>query len=73
MDYYKEFMKDKPECNPKVVSHSILKLINTDYGKRQLRTTCGIDYGVNKMNVEIEKYQYELLKQMGMQIPLSCE
>ncbi len=67
MNYYKEFMKDKPECNPKLVSDSILKLINTDYGKRPLRTTCGIDFGVNKINNEIEKYQYELLKEMGME------
>ena len=66
MTRFKEFMKDNPECAPELVSRSVLNLINTDYGKRPLRTTCGIDYGVRKINAEIEKYQHKLLKQMGM-------
>ena len=62
MDYYEDFMKNKPECNPKLVSDSILKPINTDYGRGPLRTTCDIDSGVNKINIQIETYQYELSK-----------
>ena len=32
------------------------------YGERPIRTTCGIDYGVNEINSLTEKYQLDLLK-----------
>tara|TARA_A100001015_G_scaffold255697_1_gene297313 strand:+ start:1684 stop:2571 length:888 start_codon:yes stop_codon:yes gene_type:complete len=66
MQYFKQIMKDNPDCNPKLVSEVILNLIKTEYGSRPLRTTCGDDYGVKEINSVIEKYQLKVLNKMGL-------
>lgn len=67
MQHFQEFMKDNPDCDPILVSKLILDLINTEYGKRPLRSTCGIDYGVSEINSINEKYQLQLLKKMDLE------
>ena len=67
MQHFKQFMKNNPECDPSLVSEKILELINIEYGKRPLRTTCGVDYGVSEVNKITEKYQFEILKQMDLE------
>lgn len=67
MQHFQQFMKDNPDCNPNLISKIVLKLINTEYGKRPLRTTCGIEYGVKELNDIVEKYQLEILKKMNME------
>ena len=69
MDYLstKEFMKNNPECDTNLVAKAVLRLINLPYGKRKMRTVCGLDYGVNKINKFTEKYQKLLLEQMGLE------
>lgn len=64
---FKEFMKNNPECDTNLVAKAVLRLINLPYGKRKMRTVCGLDYGVNKINEFTEKYQKLLLEQMGLE------
>ena len=66
MQSFKEFMKNNPDCDPNLIPKEVLKLINLPYGKRPLRTVCGLDYGVKKINNITEKHQLELLKQLGL-------
>ncbi len=66
MQYFKEFMKDNPDCDSNLVSNAVLNLINLPYGKRPIRTVCGLDYGVKEINILIEKIQYSILKQMNL-------
>ena len=67
MQHFQQFMKNNPDCDPNLVADAILKLINMKYGERPIRTTCGIDYGVNEINSLTEKYQLDLLKQMELE------
>lgn len=66
MQYFKDFMKNNPECDSNLISEAILKLINLSYGERPLRTVCGLDYGVSEINSITEKYQLNILQQMGL-------
>ncbi len=66
MTNFQEFMKNNPDCDSNLVSKEVLNLINMPYGKRPLRTVCGLDYGVKDINVMTEKYQTALLQQMGL-------
>ena len=67
MQKFKEFMKDNPDCDSNLVSNAILNLIKLPYGKRPLRTVCGIDYGVKEINDLTERFQLSILKQMGLE------
>lgn len=67
MKKFREFMKDNPDCDPNLVSNAILNLIKLPYGKRPLRTVCGIDYGVKEINNLTERFQLSILKQMGLE------
>ncbi len=67
MLHFKEFMKDNPDCDSNLIAEATLNLINTPYGQRPTRTVCGVDYGVREINSYTEKYQLEILKQMGLQ------
>ena len=67
MKNFKEFMKDNPDCDSNLVSNAILNLIKLPYGKRPLRTVCGIDYGVKEINDLTERFQLSILKQMGLE------
>tara|TARA_B100000886_G_scaffold314306_1_gene251510 strand:+ start:95 stop:976 length:882 start_codon:yes stop_codon:yes gene_type:complete len=66
LKYFKELMQDNPKCNSNLVSDAILKLIKTPFGRRPVRTTCGIDFGVKEINTFIEKYQKNILKQITL-------
>lgn len=66
MKNFQEFMKNNPDCDSNLVSNAVLNLINLPYGKRPMRTVCGLDYGVKEINSFNEKHQYSLLKQMGL-------
>ena len=66
MQSFKEFMKNNPDCDSNLISKEVLKLIRLPYGKRPLRTVCGLDYGVKNINSETEKHQLELLQQLGL-------
>lgn len=66
MKYFKEFMKNNPDCDSKLVSNAVINLINLPYGNRPLRTVCGLDYGVKEINNITEKFQYQVLKQMNL-------
>ena len=63
---FQEFMKNNPDCDSNLVAKAVLELINLPYGKRPLRTVCGLDYGVKDINSITEKYQLSILKQMGL-------
>ena len=66
MQNFQEFMKNNPECDSNLIPKAVAKLINLPYGKRPLRTVCGLDYGVNDINSMTEKYQLALIQQMGL-------
>ncbi len=66
MERFQEFMKNNPDCDSNLIPKAIVKLINLSYGKRPLRTVCGLDYGVKNINTVTKKYQDAILQQMGL-------
>ena len=60
-------MKNNPDCNSNLISEAVIRTINLPYGKRPLRTVCGLDYGVKDINCYTEEHQLALLKQMGLE------
>ncbi len=67
MKNFQEFMKNNPDCNSNLISEAVIRTINLPYGKRPLRTVCGLDYGVKDINCYTEEHQLALLKQMGLE------
>ncbi len=67
MKNFQEFMKNNPDCDSNLISETVLNTIKLPYGKRPLRTVCGLDYGVKDINSFTEKHQLALLEKMGLE------
>lgn len=67
LDGFNDFFDQDAEglTNPQEVVETIIKLIETPYGKRPLRTVSGIDYGTRELNTKVSMVQHGTLKELG--------
>ena len=66
---FAEFMAANAEgdCNPDLVVADLIKLVETPFGKRPMRTVTGVDYGTRALNEAVEKFQKGVLEAMEFQ------
>lgn len=64
---FSEFLRGPDAPDPQTVADDILRLIGMPMETRPLRTVCGVDYGLRKMNEVMAPFQRELLGGLGQQ------
>ncbi|MEL6183306.1 MAG: SDR family oxidoreductase [Myxococcota bacterium] len=55
------------DCNPALVVTDLIKLVETPFGERPMRTVTGIDYGARALNEATDKFQKGVLEAMELQ------
>ena len=65
---FAEFMEQNQDgdCDPKIVVDDMVKLIDTPFGARPLRTVSGLDYGARELNKTYGEFQRQVLESMEM-------
>ncbi len=68
LEGFESFYEEEGEglANPQVLVDDMIKLIETPYGQRPLRTVSGVDYGTRKLNEASTPIQASVLEAMEM-------
>ena len=59
---FDEYMANNPDADPQIVADTVLRLIDTPFGQRPIRTVVGADFGareLNELNIPIQQATLE--------------